>query len=464
MRTKTKLVLIPDRHFRRATFRKRNAGIRKKLHELTTLCDIKACAVIYSPFENPTVWPSTEGVQEVISEFMEKPATERSKTMMSHETFLRDQITKEQNKLESLRRENRETQLKHFMFDCVGGKMSEQQYGARDLQDLSLFTDQYLNQLNARKKFLTEYGESSSSVPPLFDVAGANPPVVADQAAVTVPPLFAVAGANLPVVADQAAVTVPPLFAVAGANLPVVADQAAVNVPTGFHNMNVNQNQYEPVQPYVPTGFSDHIQYQNMNFNQNQQEPVHYQALAVAGAGLPMTQNQYEPVHYQSLAVAGGGLPMSQLQYEPVQPYIPTVFSDNVQYQHMNLYQNQQEPVHYQALGVAGAGLPMNQNQYEPVQPYVPTGFSDHFQFENMNLNQNQQEPVQYQAPVDFNHQIQQGNYDMNLNQNMKHAHIPFMDGNYYNYHQPPTVGLTSTGHMPSTTTTTTNNNNNNNV
>ncbi|CAE5959331.1 unnamed protein product [Arabidopsis arenosa] len=316
MRSKLKLSFIANNNVRRTTFKKRKGGITKKLHDLTTLCDVKACAVIYSPYENPTVWPSTEGVKEAVSEFMERPVTEQSKRMMNHETFLQGRITKETKKLERLRRENRESELKQFMFDCVGGKMSEHQYDARDLQDLSSHIDHYINKLKSRLNLLTNNGESSSSFPP----------------------------------------------------------------------------------------------------------PLH---TSVAGAGAA-------------------------------------------------------------PLAVVGAGLPMNQNQYEPVQPYIPTGLSDHIQYQNMNLNQNQQEPVHYQALVDFNNPIQHGTYDMNMNQNMSfdpnqypfqhdpfmnmlmeyphqqvggyvgdHAHIPFMDGNY-NYHQLPTVGLTTTGHMPATTTTTT--------
>jgi len=281
------------------------------------------------------VWPSTEGVQEAVSMFMERPATEQSKLMMSHETYLQDKITKETKKLESLRRENRESQLRQFMFDCVEGKMSEHQYGARDLQDLSLYIDHYINQLNSSVMLLTNNGASSSSFPPPLHTS--------------------VAGAG----------------AGAGAAPLVVAGAGAA-------------------------------------------------PLAVAGAGA------------SPLAVAGVGAA---------------------------------------PLAVAGAGPPMAQNQYEPIQPYIPTAFSDN---------------IQYQAPVDFNHQIQHGIYDnLSLDPNhqypfqddpfmemlmeypyeqvgyaAEHAHIPFMNGNYYNYHQPPTVGLTTTGHMPSnnaTTTTTTN-------
>nr|BAN63717.1 agamous-like MADS-box protein AGL86 [Arabidopsis halleri subsp. tatrica] len=212
MRSKLKLSFIANNSLRRATFRKRKGGIMKKLHDLTTLCDVKACAVVYSPYENPAVWPSTEGVQEVVSKFLERPVTEQSKLMMNHETFLQSRITKEEKKLESLRRENRESQLKQFMFDCVEGKMSERQYDARDLQDLSSHIDHYINKLKSRLQLLTKNGESSSSFPPPLHTS------VADAA-----PL-AVMGAGIP----------------------------------------MNQNQYEPVQPYIPAGLSDHIQYQNM--------------------------------------------------------------------------------------------------------------------------------------------------------------------------------------------------------
>ncbi|KAG7598906.1 Transcription factor MADS-box [Arabidopsis suecica] len=260
MKSKLKLSLIADNNLRRATFRKRKGGIMKKLHDLTTLCDVKACAIIYSPYENPAVWPSTEGVQE-------------------------GRITKETKKLERLRLENRESQLTQFMFDCVKGKMSEYQYDARDLHDLSSHIDQYINQLNARIEILTENGEFSSSFPP---------------------PL-----------AD------------AGADLPVIADQDAV-------------------QPYIPTVFSDDIQYQNLNLNQNQQEPAQYQA----PIDMILDPNQYP------------------FQHDPFMNML-------IEYPH-------------QQVGYVG-----------------------------------------------------------------EHAHIPFLVGNHYNSHQLPTVGLTATGHMPSTTTTT---------
>nr|BAN63725.1 agamous-like MADS-box protein AGL92 [Turritis glabra] len=237
-RLKVNLSLKANTTIRRSTFKKRKRGITKKLDELTTLCDVKAGAVVYSPYKSPEVWPSTEGVEEVVSKFRDLPVTERFKTMMDHETYLRDRITKGQEQVKKLCNESRESQLRQFMFDCVEGKMSEHPYDSRDLQDLSFHIHHYINQLNSRIKFLIENGESSSFPPLHASVAGADHPVVADTATVTAPIRF--------------------------------YDYFQYN------NMNMNLNQHEPVQHHVLAGFNDHIKYQNMILNQNQQEPVQY--------------------------------------------------------------------------------------------------------------------------------------------------------------------------------------------
>ncbi|CAA7052359.1 unnamed protein product [Microthlaspi erraticum] len=54
-RSKVKLEFISNDASRKNTFRKRNKGLLKKVNELSTLCGIPACAIIYSPYNtNPT--------------------------------------------------------------------------------------------------------------------------------------------------------------------------------------------------------------------------------------------------------------------------------------------------------------------------------------------------------------------------------------------------------------------------
>jgi hypothetical protein len=76
-RKKGKLAFIVNDGARKATYKKRKKGLLKKADELTTLCGIKACAIIYGPNEPQTeIWPSPWGVQSVLSKFRTMPELE----------------------------------------------------------------------------------------------------------------------------------------------------------------------------------------------------------------------------------------------------------------------------------------------------------------------------------------------------------------------------------------------------
>ncbi|XP_021911437.1 agamous-like MADS-box protein AGL80 [Carica papaya] len=67
----------------------------KKVSELSTLCDVKACAIIYSPYDSKLeVWPSPLGAQHVLADFKRMPEMDQSKKMMNQESILRQRITK----------------------------------------------------------------------------------------------------------------------------------------------------------------------------------------------------------------------------------------------------------------------------------------------------------------------------------------------------------------------------------
>ncbi|KAF5764506.1 putative transcription factor MADS-type1 family [Helianthus annuus] len=50
-RKKVKLAFIMNDSARKATYKKRKKGLMKKVNELSTLCGIDACVIIYSPYE-----------------------------------------------------------------------------------------------------------------------------------------------------------------------------------------------------------------------------------------------------------------------------------------------------------------------------------------------------------------------------------------------------------------------------
>lgn len=83
-RKKVKLAYIANDSARKATYKKRKRGLMKKVSELSTLCGIEACAIIFSPYDSqPELWPSPIGVQRVLSQFKKMPEMEQSKKMVS---------------------------------------------------------------------------------------------------------------------------------------------------------------------------------------------------------------------------------------------------------------------------------------------------------------------------------------------------------------------------------------------
>ncbi|XP_074305321.1 agamous-like MADS-box protein AGL80 [Silene latifolia] len=119
-RKKVKLAFITNDSARKATYKKRKRGLLKKMDELTTLCDVKACAVLYSPYESkPVVWPGTSGAREVISSFKRLPEMEKVKKMVSQEEFLRQRVAKAHEQLKRQQKENREKEMTQVMYQCL---------------------------------------------------------------------------------------------------------------------------------------------------------------------------------------------------------------------------------------------------------------------------------------------------------------------------------------------------------
>ncbi|KAJ0984152.1 hypothetical protein J5N97_002508 [Dioscorea zingiberensis] len=122
-RKKVKLAWIANDSARKATFKKRRKGLMKKVKELSILCDVKACAIVYGPDEKrPEVWPSEPETMRVLSRFKSMPEMEKSKKMMNQEGFLRQRMAKLQEQLHKLEKENREAETKLMMFHGLAGR------------------------------------------------------------------------------------------------------------------------------------------------------------------------------------------------------------------------------------------------------------------------------------------------------------------------------------------------------
>ncbi|CAL9171708.1 unnamed protein product, partial [Musa hybrid cultivar] len=122
-RKKVNLAWIANDSTRRATFKKRRKGLMKKVSELSTLCDVKACMIVYGPQEpHPEVWPSLPEATRVLARFKSMPEMEQCKKMMNQEGFLRQRVAKLQEQLRKQARENRELEVALLVHEGLAGR------------------------------------------------------------------------------------------------------------------------------------------------------------------------------------------------------------------------------------------------------------------------------------------------------------------------------------------------------
>lgn len=199
-RKKVKLAFITNDSARKASFKKRKKGLLKKVSELSILCGIEACAIVYSPYDpEPDVWPNALGVQRVVSQFKRMPEMERSKKMVNQESFIRQRISKANGYLKKQNKENRQKELAEVMFQCITGK-GFQGMATPDLNDLGLLMDQKLKEIYKRMESLKNMSSQLQFAPPPPPAPAPAPPAQPPAAVVLdAIPITAVAPGGAPV-------------------------------------------------------------------------------------------------------------------------------------------------------------------------------------------------------------------------------------------------------------------------
>jgi hypothetical protein len=119
-RKKVKLAFIVNDATRKASYKKRKMNLLKKVDEISTLCGIEACAIIYGPLEpQPDIWPSPLGVQNVLAKFRSLTEFEQNRNKLNQEDFLKQRVSKAQEQLMKLRRENMENEMRVLMYNSI---------------------------------------------------------------------------------------------------------------------------------------------------------------------------------------------------------------------------------------------------------------------------------------------------------------------------------------------------------
>ncbi|KAL9240822.1 hypothetical protein vseg_014999 [Gypsophila vaccaria] len=104
-RKKVKLQFIENESNRRITYKKRVKGLLKKAQELSILCGVDACAIVYGQYsETPEVWPTVDDdeVRRVVMEYKKKVDIDQSERKLTQEEFLSQSLAKSEDKLQRL--------------------------------------------------------------------------------------------------------------------------------------------------------------------------------------------------------------------------------------------------------------------------------------------------------------------------------------------------------------------------
>ncbi|WZZ49017.1 hypothetical protein YC2023_049124 [Brassica napus] len=105
----------------------RNQSVASSLQpkRIKILCDIHACAVIYSPFNSiPEIWPPNSEVHKVIEKFEILTEEEQTEASVNHEEFLTQTITKDE-KVKRLTEDNNDKFMKELMYACLNGNLGD---------------------------------------------------------------------------------------------------------------------------------------------------------------------------------------------------------------------------------------------------------------------------------------------------------------------------------------------------
>jgi hypothetical protein len=149
-RRKVKLAFISEELARKVTYNKRKKGLIKKVAELTTLCDVPACAIISSPFDSETeVWPNREGAMKVIDRYHNSYMLDEKRNV-NQERFIMQMITKGRDQARKMKHDNREKELNLLMFICLQNNNIAIDLNAEELKDFDKLVEKKLKEVGSK--------------------------------------------------------------------------------------------------------------------------------------------------------------------------------------------------------------------------------------------------------------------------------------------------------------------------
>ncbi|KAK9664912.1 hypothetical protein RND81_14G076700 [Saponaria officinalis] len=127
-RTKVKLQFIMNDTIRRVTYNKRVKSLLKKSEELSVLCGVDVCTIIYGIYDQtPRVWPpSATDAVSILTKKIEKFDINQSKRKFGQKEFLKQFKENTIKKILRRRRRNIEHVMENTIGDILTGKPVEE--------------------------------------------------------------------------------------------------------------------------------------------------------------------------------------------------------------------------------------------------------------------------------------------------------------------------------------------------
>jgi hypothetical protein len=120
---RVKIQRITDEKRRKATLRKRLPIVVKKARELSILCTIPVCLIVYRPGEaRPVVWPSPEAASNVVRRYRDLPDLDSCKNNLDIIDFLKQRNEKVRVKLSNVQRQTRDVEINLVLVDFLAGR------------------------------------------------------------------------------------------------------------------------------------------------------------------------------------------------------------------------------------------------------------------------------------------------------------------------------------------------------
>ncbi|XBH75553.1 hypothetical protein VPH35_102301 [Triticum aestivum] len=124
-RKKVALRYIRNDSARQNTLKKRSKNLMKKAGEVATLCNAKACVLVYGEGGTvPEVFPSHAEAVAILNRFKSMPEVARLKKTMDQESVLTQRVAKLRDQVQKTRCERQDRETKFLLHDAmVSGRL-----------------------------------------------------------------------------------------------------------------------------------------------------------------------------------------------------------------------------------------------------------------------------------------------------------------------------------------------------